>query len=119
MNLQSLIARLHQDFDAVAETALSAAAERLADDVRAALSTPPGGPHDHPWLQTGALRDSVEVTLQASGAVVASTSPVAAYQEFGTATLPPRPTFAPLAASTGSALAQSVGYAVARSLGVR
>ncbi len=117
MNLHSLKARLDQDFAAVAEAALAVAAKRLADDVRAALSMSPGGPHDHPWCQTGGLRDSIEAKCEGSEAIVASTSKVAIYQEFGTASIPPRPTFAPLASSTGSTVARSVGYAIAKSLG--
>ena len=119
MNAQSIIAHLSQDFDAIADSALALAAERLATQVRLALSVLPGGPHDHPWLQTGALHDSIEVKSKGPEALVASTSDVAAYQEHGTATIPPRPTFAPVAAANGHALAHSIGHAVAQALGAR
>ena len=39
--------------------ALAAQAERMADAVRESLSDPPGGRHDRPWRQSGALRNSV------------------------------------------------------------
>lgn len=117
MNLQSLIARFDQNFEAIANTSLAIAADELAREVRLALSVSPGGPHDHPWMQTGALHDSVEARAEGAQAVVGSTSDVAVYQEHGTATVPPRPTFAPIAASTGHALAQSMGHSVARALG--
>ncbi len=117
MNIAELQARLAVlDTGTIARSALAGQASGLADQVRTALSTPPGGPHDHPWRQTGALHDSIGATAEDDTAVVGSTSTVALYQEHGTAKLPPRPTFAPLAASQGEAIAQAVAAAVAQSL---
>lgn len=114
--IPALIARLGQDFDAIANTALARAAEGLATQIRAALSTAPGGPHDHPWLRTGALHDSIETQSEGATAIVASTSSVALYQETGTAEIPPRPTFAPVAANEGAAIAHQIGLATAQAL---
>ena len=119
MNLATAIRQLDQDFTSLGETALSAAAADLASQIRQALSVPPGGPHDFPWLQTGALHDSIESKAEGSEAVVASTSDVAVFQEHGTATIPPRPTFAPIAANAGKAIADSIGMAVASALGAQ
>ena len=50
--------------------ALAEQAERMADAVRHALSDPPGaGGHDQPWLQTGALHDSVSAEADGLQAV--------------------------------------------------
>ncbi len=119
MKLSTAISQLDQDFKTVGETALSVAANGLADQIRQALSVPPGGPHDYPWLRTGTLRDSVEARSQGPDAVVASTSDVAVYQEHGTATITPRPTFAPIAAKSGEGIAHAIGLAVATALGAR
>ena len=95
-------------------TALEAAAAGLADGVREALSTPPNGPHDAPWAETGALRDSITHSADATSAAIGSNDPAAAPQELGTATIPPRPFLAPAAAAQAADIARHVGDAVAR-----
>ena len=45
---------------------------------------------DEPLLRTGALRDSIEHTVQDSEAQVGSNSDIAVYQELGTKNMPPR-----------------------------
>ncbi len=93
--------------------ALEAAAGRLEAAVREALSQPPGGGHDAPWLRSGALRDGVSHLTDDDGAVVGSSDPAAAPQEQGTSRLPPRPFLAPTAARLGEELARGIGAAVA------
>ncbi len=102
-----------------AQQALSAAAERLAETIRAALSTPaPAEPglasigHDAPWLRTGALRGSVSVQADGGRVRVVSADKAARAQEFGTARMPPRPVLGPAAAADGRAIADAVGLAV-------
>ena len=50
------------------------------------------------------------------GAIVASTSDVALYQEHGTATVPPRPFLAPIAAIHAEDAADAIGAAVAKAI---
>lgn len=119
MKLKALIDRLDQDFDRIANTALAEAAAGLADNVRAAFSTPPGGPHEHPWRQSGSLRDSIEAKAEGPEAVVASRSDTARYQEHGTATVPPRPTLAPVAAAEAPMIAAGIARALAAAIGPR
>lgn len=108
------LARL--DLAAVRAAALVAAAETMAEAVREALSHPPGADHRFPWRETGALADSIEVAADGDEALIGSTSGVALYQERGTATVPPRPFFAPVAAEHAEAAAEAVGAAVANTL---
>lgn len=75
--------------------ALEAAASQLANAIRAELATPPGSPHDIPWRQTGALQASIAHTTDGLIAQIGSNDPVAALQEHGTATAPPRPFLGP------------------------
>ncbi len=116
MTIKALIARLGQNIDAIANHTLALAADTLADDIRAALSTRPGGPHDHPWLQKGTLHNSIHANADGAQAIVASTSETALYQEHGTSTIPPRPTFAPLAAAHAPAIAQQIAQAVTQAI---
>lgn len=116
MNLHALITRLEQDFDRIANDALAQSAEALAGDVRQALATLPGGPHEHPWRQSGGLQDSIGFDADQATARVGSTSDVARHQEYGTSTLPPRPTFAPLAVEQGEAIAHAIADAVKSAL---
>lgn len=104
------------DTDAIARAALASSAADLVDEVRAALSIAPGGPHDHPWLRTGALRNSVVTDSENDTIVVASTSQVAVWQEHGTTTTPPRPSFGPAAARNSQGIAHAVAEAVAQAL---
>ncbi len=94
-------------------TALADQSARLADAVRANLATPPGGPHEHPWRQTGALQASIAAATDALAAQVGSSDPAAAPQELGTATVPPRPFLAPAAAALADPIARAIGHALA------
>ena len=94
-------------------TTLAAQAATLAEAVRANLATPPGGPHDHPWRQTGALQASITLTTDALTAQISSAHPAAAPQELGAATIPPRPFLAPAAASLAEPIARTIGQALA------
>lgn len=97
--------------------ALAEQAESMAQNVRDGLSAPPGATgHDRPWLQSGALRDSVGAQADGLKAVVGSSDPAAVPQEIGTAKMPPRPFLAPTAASMGQDAAQAVGARVAAAL---
>ena len=54
------------------------------------------GDEDNDWqplLRTGELRDSIqyEIDMSRFEAIIGSKSPIAAFQEFGTKTIPPRP----------------------------
>ncbi len=57
----------------------------------------------YPLLRTGDLRDSIQYEVSAFEAIIGSTSPIAAFQEFGTnstgwgAGIPPRPFIGPAA----------------------
>ncbi len=58
--------------------ALAEQANRMAARVRDGLSEPPGaGGHDEPWLQSGALRNSVGAQADGLQAVVGSSDPAA------------------------------------------
>lgn len=117
MTPKELANRLSQiDTDTVARAAFASCAANLADQVRDALSTPPGGPHNHPWLRTGALQNSVVLNCEHDTAIVASTSQIAIWQEYGTATVQPRPTFGPIAARNSQGIAQTVAEEVAQAL---
>ena len=89
----------------------------MADAVRDELATQPGGPHDTPWRHTGALADSIDSTADGLAAAVGSSDPAAAPQELGTATIQPRPFFAPVAAALGESIAHDVGAALAAIIG--
>lgn len=97
--------------------ALAEQAERMAEKVREGLSEPSGtADHDRPWLQSGALRDSVGAQADGLQAVVGSNDAAAAPQELGTAKMQPRPFLAPVAASMGEEVAQAIGARVAAAL---
>ena len=93
--------------------ALAAQAASLAEAVRANLATPPGGSHDHPWRETGGLQASIAVTTDGLSAQIGSNDPAAAPQELGTATIPPRPFLAPIAASLAEPIARTIGQILA------
>lgn len=97
--------------------ALAEQAERLAAAVREDLSEPSGtGGHDQPWLQSGALRDSVGVQAGGLQAAVGSDNPAAVPQEMGTSTMPARPFLAPVAAGMGEEVTRSIANAVVAAL---
>ena len=108
--LREAVARLGRlDLAGVQRDALAECAERLKDDVRQALSQAPGAEHDAPWLETGALRDSIGAGVEDAEAVVGSSDPVAADQEFGTRAAPPRPFLAPQAVRAAPEFAAKIG----------
>lgn len=97
--------------------ALAEQAERLAAAVREELSEPSGaGGHDQPWLQSGALRDSVGMQADGLQAAVGSDDPAAAPQEMGTSRMPARPFLAPVAAGMGEDVARAIGAKVGAAL---
>jgi hypothetical protein len=116
VKLSGLSSRLGIDLESRLAEALSVEAAQLADSLRAELAILPGGPHTHPWQRTGTLRDSIEVEVSNTEASVFSRDPVASLQENGTATLPPRPTFGPLAAVAGPGIARRLGEAARAAL---
>ena len=70
--------------DEVMARALAEQAERVAAVVREGLSGPPGsGEHDRPWMESGALRESVGAVAERLEAAVGSSDPAAAPQEMG------------------------------------
>ncbi len=97
--------------DAITRT-LTQAAERMEADARAMIGTEPDiwpalatatiaekarlgfsgqiSPTD-PLLRTGDLRESITAQADADGITLGSSSPIATYQERGTARIPPRP----------------------------
>ena len=97
--------------------ALAEQAARMATRVREGLSEQPGAAgHNEPWLQSGALRDSVGAEADGLQAVVGSSDPAAVPQEMGTAHMPTRPFLAPVAAGMGEGVARAVGARVAAAL---
>jgi phage gpG-like protein len=117
VNISDLAQRLARlDLQAVQRAALQVQAETLAGAVREALNTPPGGDHRFPWRRTGTLHDSISVSADDDAAIVGSTSDEALYQELGTATIPPRPFLATIAAEHSERAAEAIGAAVAAAL---
>ncbi len=101
-------------FEAVRRDALQRSAAVMAEAVREALSQPPAGSgHEAPWLRSGALRDSIGHEADDCVAVVGSSSPVAMFQEMGTARDRPRPFLAPVAEQGGEEAARFIGAAIA------
>lgn len=66
---------------------------------------------DEPLLREGNLRDSIQSEVKVLEGVVGSKSPIAAYQEFGTATIPPRPFIGPAAFENKEKIKAIVGLA--------
>lgn len=115
--LAEVLARLRgADTAGTMAAALEEQSAALADRVRDALGTAPGGEHGQPWRQTGALQASIGHSLDGLRAVVGSADKAAAPQELGTVHLPPRPFLAPAAAEIGEGAAAAVGAAVADEL---
>ncbi len=97
--------------------ALAEQAERLAAAIREELSEPSGaGGHDQPWLQSGALRDSVGVQADGLQAAVGSNDPAAVPQEMGTSHVPARPFLTPVAAGMGEEVSRAIANAVVAAL---
>jgi hypothetical protein len=89
--------------------ALAEAGETLAAAVREALAVRPGGGHERPWVETGALHDSIGAVAGGDMLMVGSSDPVAVDQEHGTRTVPPRPFLGPVAGAMGEAVAAAIG----------
>lgn len=68
---------------------------------------------DDPLLRSGALRDSIEHQVEGTRATVGTDDPHAAWLEFGTAKMPPRPFMGGAAFRHGEEAAHAVGAAVA------
>ena len=112
--LAEAIARLRDaDPPGAMAAALEGQAALMAQAVQDGLGDAPGGGHDRPWLETGALRASVGHQADGLQAAVGSSDPAAAPQEMGTVHLPPRPFLAPVGAAMGEGVAEAVGAAVA------
>lgn len=75
-----------------------------------------GYPLDAPLLREGDLRDSIEHEVGALEAVVGSKSEIAAYQEFGTAAIPPRPFIGPAAYNNKDKILKIIGAATVAGL---
>ena len=116
MKLADLAANLGARFDQAISFALAAEVGALTDALRDILSTEPGGPHAHPWVQTGTLHNSIESEISDTEVTIFSNDPVAVIQENGTPKLPPRPSFGPLAAVAGPGIAHRIGEAVTAAL---
>ena len=116
--LSELRARLEAlRVDTVMAAALARGAEGMAEEVRAGLGEAPGGSaHERPWVQSGALRDSIGVVSEGLVAVVGSSDKAAVPQEIGTRVVPARPFLAPVGAALGEGVANGVGAAVAAAI---
>lgn len=65
------------------------AASTIADKLRQ------GWPVPSPELRSGAMSDSIQVTVGPGVVTIGSASPIAAWQEFGTSRMPARPFLGP------------------------
>jgi HK97 gp10 family phage protein len=70
-----------------------------------------GFPEDEPLLRTGELRDSIQSEVKGLEGIVGSQSPIAAYQEYGTDRIPPRPFIGPAAYENKEKIKAIVGLA--------
>ena len=70
-----------------------------------------GYPTDAPLLRSGDLRDSIQHEVAGLEAVVGSKSEIAAYQEFGTDRIPPRPFIGPAAFENKDKIQRILGEA--------
>lgn len=71
-----------------------------------------GYPLDAPLLRDGELRDSIKTEVYPHEAVIGSKLKKAAYQEFGTPTIPPRPFLGPAAFGNQKRIVAILGTAV-------
>lgn len=76
-----------------------------------------GYPVDAPLLREGDLRDSIEAEHHGMEGIVGSKDPIAGYQEFGTASIPPRPFIGPAGFSNHKQVKELLGRAGAAALG--
>lgn len=65
-----------------------------------------------PLERTGELRDSIEASAAGNDGAAGSNHPVAAYQELGTDTIPPRPFLGPAGFRMAEPVAQDIGQRV-------
>lgn len=70
-----------------------------------------GYTENNPLLRDGSLRNSIVHEIAILEGVVGSKSPIAAYQEFGTAKIPPRPFIGPAAYEKKAEIKALIGYA--------
>jgi phage gpG-like protein len=130
--------RMAQREPLMREQALKRAAETVRDEARALVGTedPSWAPladatvaeksrlgyvgqitATDPLLRTGRLRDSIEIrAVSPDRAVIASDDPILAFQEFGTARIPPRPVIGTALFRTKAAVEHLIGEAAARLL---
>lgn len=73
-----------------------------------------GYTQDDPLLRTGDMRDTIEHETEQFRAVIGSKDDIAAYQEFGTDRIPPRPFMGPAVIHNQKRILQVLGLAVAR-----
>lgn len=71
-----------------------------------------GYPVDAPLLRKGNLRDSIRHEVSGHEAVIGSQSGIAAYQEFGTEQIPPRPFIGPAAFDSKDKVQKILGAAI-------
>lgn len=69
-----------------------------------------------PLLRDGKLRDSIQHEVEGHEAVIGSKSDIAAYQEFGTPTIPPRPFMGPAVFKNKKKIQQILGEALVEGL---
>jgi HK97 gp10 family phage protein len=67
---------------------------------------------DEPLLRTGEMRDSIKHEVDGLEAIIGSQSPIAAYQEFGTEKIPPRPFIGPAAFESKKQIEAILGIAI-------
>lgn len=70
-----------------------------------------GYAEDDPLLRSGDLKESIVHEMEILEGVVGSKDPVMAYQEYGTPTIPPRPTIGPAAFENKEKIKAIVGMA--------
>ena len=111
--LSEVIARLARlDVAGAQARGLRVAAALLRHAVAQSLSYPPGQHPELPALRGGALRASIGAAAEDGGAIIFSTSPVALFQELGSARMAPRPFLGPAAARHADGAAGAIADAV-------
>lgn len=75
-----------------------------------------GYPANEPLLREGDLRNSIQREVVGDEAVIGSKSDIAAYQEFGTSRIPPRPFIGPAAYANRAKIERILGLAVVQGL---
>lgn len=89
--------------------------EELADSTEMQKARA-GYPVDSPLLRTGEMRDSISYHASPAGFEVGSPSEIAVYQEFGTATIPPRPFLGPALFENAPAVVEALGKSIEANL---